>query len=649
MSKILRHIFLSLAVLIVCCESYAAQKVVRISESEDLSNVLVDSNSIYIIQYDFDLQNNHIVIGENSVLEFRGGSLANGTLFGNETVVESGKRRIFGSNLQIEGTWNVEEAYIEWFDNTSYINTILKYFGTLKLLPKAYEVSEPIYMQANSAIIGSNGKSQLNFTLYDPSLKCIYVGWGCIIKGVRFFTNTDNTMLHICGDHMAKSFNGFVYGSEENKNQSYKINQHDFRPLIEDVYIDAHWNMSYQNDGTIKAGMNSNAIELVNEGNDISGLRVFYLMFNRIFIDHAWKYAIYISQTPTDSKTPKNNRNSCYTDITFSNVKVLYAQNCLYIDGGQYEVTDHILFDGLSYQASAFTDRFAHIIKARNVEFSNCKIWDWGATPVYDIIDGKDVIKSKHAPFLCNAAEPNNIVLINTEVESTAIPFVEEYIASGKTKRDVSYSFNVVPSRTPNNGIVTKLSYVVNKDKEGKYISGELKSLAPGVYRVEKEDFDALNLSSYVNDTGAYGLLQIIREYNGRVYVDMRIVSSNTDNRNASLRFFTLWQNLDVNSQGAISEWMWVEQGTIAHKDLERTLPRDFGTDGNNLYYRTDDNKLHLIPIIGEDTRSSGTSMQRPVNVQIGFQYFDTTLNKPIYWTGKSWVDAIGNIIVTSY
>lgn len=641
----LKYCIIVLVTLLLTEVSYAAQKNIIVPETADLSKVLVEENSIYVIQYDFDLHKKTVNIGKNSVLVFWGGSISNGTICGNNTEIDAGKHRIFGNGIQIEGTWNVEEAYIEWFNSTSYINTILKYFGTLKLLSRSYDVSEPIFMQANSSIIGNYGSSQLSFTLNDASLKCIYVGWGCLIKGVRLFTNSDNSMLHICGDHMAKSFNGFVYGSKFNMNLDYRINQNDFRPLIEDVYIDAHWNMSYRSDGTMQARMKSNAIELVNEGNEISGLGAFYLMFNRIYIDHSWKYAIYISQEPSDKKTPKANRKSCYTDITFSNVKVLNAQTCVYIDGGQYEVTDHILFDGLSYQASAFTNRFAHIVKARNVEFSNCKIWDWGATPIYDISNGKSVEKKRHAPFLCNAAEPNNIVLINTEVESTAIPFVEEYLSTGKSKRDVSYSFNVVPTRTPNNGIVTKLSYVLNKNKEGMYISGDVKSLVPGVYRVEKDDFAALSLSSYVNDSSAYGLLQIMREFNGRVYVDMRIVSSNIDNRNASLRFFTLWQHLDVNSQAAISDWMWVEQGTVAHGDLDRTLPRDFGTDGKKLYYRTDDDKLHVIPFTGEEAKHSGTSSQRPVKVQTGFEYFDTTLNRPIYWTGAYWVDAMGNKI----
>lgn len=38
----------------------------------------------------------------------------------------------------------------------------------------------------------------------------------------------------------------------------------------------------------------------------------------------------------------------------------------------------------------------------------------------------------------------------------------------------------------------------------------------------------------------------------------------------------------------------------------------------------------------------SGTTSNRPTNVLVGFQYFDTTINKPIYWDGSKWIDAIG-------
>lgn len=48
-------------------------------------------------------------------------------------------------------------------------------------------------------------------------------------------------------------------------------------------------------------------------------------------------------------------------------------------------------------------------------------------------------------------------------------------------------------------------------------------------------------------------------------------------------------------------------------------------------------------------TNRNGTTHQRPNNQlddtweSIGFQYFDTTLGKPIWWNGTGWVDATGS------
>ena len=41
--------------------------------------------------------------------------------------------------------------------------------------------------------------------------------------------------------------------------------------------------------------------------------------------------------------------------------------------------------------------------------------------------------------------------------------------------------------------------------------------------------------------------------------------------------------------------------------------------------------------------KNIGDTTTRPTDVSIGFQYFDTTLNKPIWWTGTKWIDSAGS------
>ncbi|KZT95180.1 prophage Lp2 protein 53 [Lactiplantibacillus plantarum] len=42
---------------------------------------------------------------------------------------------------------------------------------------------------------------------------------------------------------------------------------------------------------------------------------------------------------------------------------------------------------------------------------------------------------------------------------------------------------------------------------------------------------------------------------------------------------------------------------------------------------------------------STGNTAARPTGISTGYQYFDTSLNKPIWYTGKNWVDATGTTV----
>lgn len=88
-------------------------------------NILTQSminmpNNVYKIRYDFDLNGATINLPANSVLQFAGGSIKNGTLNGNNTVIEADSNAVIFDSVVIEGTWNVEHIYDSWFAfNTS--------------------------------------------------------------------------------------------------------------------------------------------------------------------------------------------------------------------------------------------------------------------------------------------------------------------------------------------------------------------------------------------------------------------------------------------------------------------------------------------------------------------------------------------------
>ena len=45
-------------------------------------------------------------------------------------------------------------------------------------------------------------------------------------------------------------------------------------------------------------------------------------------------------------------------------------------------------------------------------------------------------------------------------------------------------------------------------------------------------------------------------------------------------------------------------------------------------------------------TPSSGTTAERPTtDLQVGQFYFDTSITRPIWWTGTNWINAAGTVV----
>ena len=110
-------------------------------------------NAIYEIRYDFDLNGEEITIPEGCMLDFNGGSISGlHTLTGSNTGIQAGLVKIFSTDVTLAGTWNVVEAYPEWFgakgdgvtDDTNAINETLTYFSQICLSDKIYIINDTI-------------------------------------------------------------------------------------------------------------------------------------------------------------------------------------------------------------------------------------------------------------------------------------------------------------------------------------------------------------------------------------------------------------------------------------------------------------------------------------------------------------------------
>jgi hypothetical protein len=141
MRKLFIVLLTIMAILAIATPTVQGCNRVIVRQSDDLVKVFSAKNTKYIIKDALDLGGKKVKIGEGSTLVFRGGSMANGTVVGNNTRVKARNYEIFkrgyvryraytetGANrnsppkvikerhnyLVIEGTWNNRKCGTNW-------------------------------------------------------------------------------------------------------------------------------------------------------------------------------------------------------------------------------------------------------------------------------------------------------------------------------------------------------------------------------------------------------------------------------------------------------------------------------------------------------------------------------------------------------
>lgn len=173
---------------------------IYLKKNKPIYEQMKQPNTIYVIQYDFDLGGKELVVPENCVLEFDGGMLKNGSVVGNNTAIRADLVQIFDVNVEIKGKWNIKEPYSEWFgakgnnkdDDTFAIQKSIDVFGGCILNTKTYLITH-LDLNGTNFLIGKYHRRY-------GSKSCIkqknnYKGNvisansesynGCIIKGIN--------------------------------------------------------------------------------------------------------------------------------------------------------------------------------------------------------------------------------------------------------------------------------------------------------------------------------------------------------------------------------------------------------------------------------------------------------------------------------
>ena len=142
-----------------------------------------DGNTIFIIKYDFTLTSD-VTVPANCVLKFDGGSLSGAyTITGNNTGINAGLVKIFNTDITLAGSWNVIEAYPEWF-GAKGDGVIDDTLSIRKAVDLSLLACSCIVFSKGTYIVGtfdiSDNEGGYNAIQIKSNLKCI--GKGGIIK-----------------------------------------------------------------------------------------------------------------------------------------------------------------------------------------------------------------------------------------------------------------------------------------------------------------------------------------------------------------------------------------------------------------------------------------------------------------------------------
>lgn len=179
-------------------------------------NAFNSSSTIYHIQYDYDLDGRTIVVPNNCVLLFEGGSLSNGTIVGNDTVINAQLIKIFNEDISLDGTWKINGIYPEWYGATPYKKDVINNSTGLITLKESLIDSNDAFDKVKEVLINTNIHTIILNALY-------YVTKEIDINVIAHYTNGTNIIGNGTDTGLIASINNITASvlSINKNNRSY--------------------------------------------------------------------------------------------------------------------------------------------------------------------------------------------------------------------------------------------------------------------------------------------------------------------------------------------------------------------------------------------------------------------------------------------
>lgn len=668
-----------------------------------------EENTIYEIRYDFNLNGNTISIPNNCILNFIGGSINNGNIIGNNTNIESISKYSCILNANLSGIWKISEGYPEWFGakgdgitddrvpiQTAVNNCDIVYFRNTKyrLGIIYYQAGQQgnLFIGKNVKLFGNNtelileGKGQIftkkGYSGYSPVYDEYKVGpIELITENVPYLSNiikVNDTSKFNVGDTI------IIRGEDSRINPDYEecdqwdINvikqiNNDSIELVSPINFNIDISKCNREGGTSRPTINGSIIKIdvtsvVIDGfkfreNQLSNVFDFQysinIILNNIDVIHkgvaSFKHCANITADNIIHKFSASN-NINYGTFQLWGVRNCYIGKIIRHDSGIIDNTHTVRVlssEGANYNIYAELIDFTtdstitsviSCIHGDNIYINKlrvtCKYLDnvqvTGINTVVKYFEVNaysrttNIVKhiSNLSPVFLNKSIYNEVLLIYNDIENN----IRHY-----------YSFNV-------NKVVCSKTYVAIDDTSRKiqddiFSSGSLCLVGASV-STNLENINVKLVSS------PEIIIEYIKNSNNQY---SNVVSFLYTEESLSKRDFYL--STDKNSEISRDNPLIVTLFFTPLYHLTQVLDGDRTWKIHNGNYSKDVISINKYPygylendsitdynrrILNKDI---GTTSDRPTNASEGFQYFDTTINKPIWWNSNKWVDTNGETV----
>lgn len=632
-------------------------------------------NTIYRIQYDYDLNGETITLPTGCVLEFDGGSIKNGTITGNDTdIVADSNKQIF-EDITFGGSFIIEKVSVKWFGakgdgasaDTKPIQEAFDFVcdanvskmcyipNGVYLLPPAGAISEGsrynyhLWLKDSITIIGEDKYNTILKRvlpdLSEPTKEAyaVKVETGAMIYYITTNTTDVNAVFSVQNLTLDGNENWYHYTFAYYRNTlistvsgGNRLRNNVFKNLICKNTCDEGIHLEAIDWYTTSICENCDFYNIGGGGGNLAGGHTSYIAcnFERTFIEFGWYSSVVPSDTDAYLKVERctfKNRagNLLSADYQGNMTGYSTARKYLFVNNCKFTNTDDF-----RAETDAITDGNVNIMGMRSIYFgnleechiTNCKF----VNGAYRTSRGGNVIFAKVNTYSDKVFIKNNYIFqtcdytkINTEyVKFSDVRGNEFFATNGK---DIGF----LPNNNTGNIHSTNSLLTANANYVFTYYN--------------KADVNMFAVVEIVNLSGAAA----------NVTIRQRGVSSAT---RASVNksfptgisyeyfaFTTETSNSFLATTAASDVYFSVK---IAEQNI---VPSISGVNIANNYKGLIVNSVGVLSHY-DGTKNvdafgypavlrKGTTAQRPTltSDDAGFQYYDTTIGETITWDGSAW------------